>query len=106
MCKGDRGKCVSGANSVSLGKLRGLMRVSSIFPMLKNGETTLPPRPSSRLARAGFGKIRENLKNALDVQNIWIIIKASYPLTAKNTKGNKISIWSTKQQRTKDRNHF
>ena len=69
--------------------------------MLKNGETAITPRPLSRLARAGFGKIREILKNALDILKNQIIIKASYPLTAKNTKGNKISLWSTKRTRNR-----
>ena len=51
---------------VSLEKIRCLVRVSSIFSMLKHGETTPPLRLLSRLAGRGFGKFRENLKNALD----------------------------------------
>ena len=42
------------------------MRVSSIFSMFKNGETTLLSAYYLDLR----GRFRENLKNALDIQKI------------------------------------
>ena len=55
---------------VSLENLRGTMRVSSIFSMLKNGETPHLSVHYLDLRGVVLGKIREILEKALDVQKI------------------------------------